>query len=781
MTQRTSNSAFLTVIDTAPLENVGWTARVLSERDFTSPIAEIHRYVGLGFTSDGNAEGGGRVQLAYDDRVFTDPLPSGETASIVEQEALWQILEDGQVRFEFLAEDIAEDILLPNDGGRITQIAGRGTGLVLEWAKVLPEGMPNPTSTERVFSMHPMAAWHALFLEAQADGYLTWVTPLFNAAEDSAGNPWGAVQELTVSSGTSLLTLLIRWAEANDLTWKMLPGFKLFVQQGGGNHREAEVVFTQHRAQAEHKRSISRREIANTVYVDSGDHGIAIASSSDSQTKWRKRATWVSAGEASDDASRSIVAGANLELVRNQKSSRTVKVPADRAGRKPFDNFDVHDWITIELEDGASESGSNRVVAISLNIGDSLVPEVELTLQSRVEARALRLQRALDRLGAESTPSQSSTPIPVSKFIPTFELGELDDVDLTGLADGDGIFFDQASGLFKPGSGGATGLYVGVNAQTGTTYTPVLSDIGKMVTLDNAAEVVVTLPADAVTAFPVGARVDFTLLSEGGGSFLAGAGADADGTPSTTFRDQYSTAHVVKIAADTWIVGGDLGGATDPGGDTYYDEVMADSPAFYYPLDDVSTPTDATGNTTAAIDTGALGAAGIGDGATSWQGASGGGRDGGIHVDTSGLANPTAYTFEAIAIRDDATKQYAVLAWEGVMLIRVTAAGLLSVFTGNSWADQIGSSYAIPSSLGIHHYAVTWDGTTARVYLDGAEVASEAVAAGAMTPSLTHFGIGSRDSTSDNDWDGRIAGVAYHTTALSAARILAHAEAAGVA
>lgn len=102
------------------------------------------------------------------------------------------------------------------------------------------------------------------------------------------------------------------------------------------------------------------------------------------------------------------------------------------------------------------------------------------------------------------------------------------------------------------------GQYVTVNAQTGTSYTPDLDDIGALVTLSNTSPITVTLPQDSDEAFPVGSRVDFAGINTGLVTFAAGSGATASGTPSLVTRARYSAATAVKIAADTWLVVGDL-------------------------------------------------------------------------------------------------------------------------------------------------------------------------------------------------------------------------------
>lgn len=102
------------------------------------------------------------------------------------------------------------------------------------------------------------------------------------------------------------------------------------------------------------------------------------------------------------------------------------------------------------------------------------------------------------------------------------------------------------------------GLYAGVNAQTGTSYTPVLADVGKLVTLSNTGAITVTLPQDSDLAVPVGGRIDFAGINTGLVTFQAGSGATVNGTPSLVTRARYSAATAVKIAANTWLVVGDL-------------------------------------------------------------------------------------------------------------------------------------------------------------------------------------------------------------------------------
>ena len=95
-----------------------------------------------------------------------------------------------------------------------------------------------------------------------------------------------------------------------------------------------------------------------------------------------------------------------------------------------------------------------------------------------------------------------------------------------------------------------------INAQTGTAYTLVLADAGKLVTLDNGAAITLTVPPNSSVAFPVGTRVDLAGIGVGIVTIAAGSGVTVNGTPSLVFEDRYSSASLVKLATDTWLAVG---------------------------------------------------------------------------------------------------------------------------------------------------------------------------------------------------------------------------------
>lgn len=96
-----------------------------------------------------------------------------------------------------------------------------------------------------------------------------------------------------------------------------------------------------------------------------------------------------------------------------------------------------------------------------------------------------------------------------------------------------------------------------LNAQTGTTYTLALTDNGRLVTLNNAAAITVTVPLNATVAFPTGAIVNLQQIGAGQVTVAGAAGVTLNGTGTKT-RAQWSAASLVKTATDTWTLIGDI-------------------------------------------------------------------------------------------------------------------------------------------------------------------------------------------------------------------------------
>ncbi len=99
---------------------------------------------------------------------------------------------------------------------------------------------------------------------------------------------------------------------------------------------------------------------------------------------------------------------------------------------------------------------------------------------------------------------------------------------------------------------------VAINAQTGTTYTTVLSDQSKLVTLNNASAIALTIPANSSVAYPVGTQIDLSQFGAGQVTVAGAGGVTVNSASGLKLRAQYSSASCVKVATDTWLLVGDL-------------------------------------------------------------------------------------------------------------------------------------------------------------------------------------------------------------------------------
>lgn len=105
-------------------------------------------------------------------------------------------------------------------------------------------------------------------------------------------------------------------------------------------------------------------------------------------------------------------------------------------------------------------------------------------------------------------------------------------------------------------------INLGINAQTGTTYTTVLADNGKLVTLSNASAIAVTIPPNSSVAYPVGAQINMAQLGAGQVTVSGGSGVTIVSTGGTASapkaRVQYSTLTAVQTSTDNWLIIGDI-------------------------------------------------------------------------------------------------------------------------------------------------------------------------------------------------------------------------------
>lgn len=95
------------------------------------------------------------------------------------------------------------------------------------------------------------------------------------------------------------------------------------------------------------------------------------------------------------------------------------------------------------------------------------------------------------------------------------------------------------------------------NAQA-ASYTLVLSDRNKIVEMGVGTANTLTVPPDSTVLFPTGTHITIIQTGSGQCTVTQGSGVTINATPGRKLRAQWSGATLIKRAADTWVLIGDL-------------------------------------------------------------------------------------------------------------------------------------------------------------------------------------------------------------------------------
>lgn len=118
------------------------------------------------------------------------------------------------------------------------------------------------------------------------------------------------------------------------------------------------------------------------------------------------------------------------------------------------------------------------------------------------------------------------------------------------------ITFSRSGNVGAQGSTGSFATAQSITTDVSTSYRLVLGDAGKLVTLSNASPIVLTVPANATTAFSTGTRIDFVTLGAGAVTVTPETGSVNIYSPAGTLATsaQYERGLLEKIDTNTWIV-----------------------------------------------------------------------------------------------------------------------------------------------------------------------------------------------------------------------------------
>jgi hypothetical protein len=106
-------------------------------------------------------------------------------------------------------------------------------------------------------------------------------------------------------------------------------------------------------------------------------------------------------------------------------------------------------------------------------------------------------------------------------------------------------------------------IYLSINSKT-ASYTAVLADADKLVTMTVAGANVFSIPTNSTVPFPIGTRINVAQFGAGTTTISAVTPAtttvvSAGAAPAAPYmRVQYSSATCIKTGTDTWFIVGDI-------------------------------------------------------------------------------------------------------------------------------------------------------------------------------------------------------------------------------
>jgi hypothetical protein len=89
-------------------------------------------------------------------------------------------------------------------------------------------------------------------------------------------------------------------------------------------------------------------------------------------------------------------------------------------------------------------------------------------------------------------------------------------------------------------------------------YTLVLGDAGKLIRCTKATSMTILIPTNAAESYSIGQRVDIMQYGAGQVTVSPDTGVTLRSTPTNKLRATYSSASIIKIGTNEWVLAGDL-------------------------------------------------------------------------------------------------------------------------------------------------------------------------------------------------------------------------------
>lgn len=208
-----------------------------------------------------------------------------------------------------------------------------------------------------------------------------------------------------------------------------------------------------------------------------------------------------------------------------------------------------------ELTEETSPQGADLLALVDDVSGTPTTKKVTVTnLMGQAPVQSVNTATGAVVLDADDIDDASTT----NKFVTAADITNLSNLSGTNTGDQDLSSYLQSvsAGDLTDGNFDGTaieGFDASLNDQTGTTYTLVSGDNGKVVVLNNASAVTVTVPS----GLGVGFNCSFVQKGAGQVSFSASGTTIYNRQSHTKINGQYGVASLVAYATDTFVLAGD--------------------------------------------------------------------------------------------------------------------------------------------------------------------------------------------------------------------------------
>lgn len=247
--------------------------------------------------------------------------------------------------------------------------------------------------------------WLDQLHRAQARGTVPFVqTGALSASMDSFLNVWTDTNNVQLTNGTDLLSLLQGQATVVNASYIMQPGLRLQVgipalnQITLGTDRSSQVIFRDGMDCTSRTRTRARNQISNLMAVINADGRTVTADNATSVSEYGQREAWLQAAMQVTTNDLDAVASAGVQESSAEVLSYTLQITPYLGGRTVFTGFDVGDFVGLERPD-FSAVDKVQVAAIAVSVTTDGAETHELTLVSYIQWLQEQLTFIATKLG----------------------------------------------------------------------------------------------------------------------------------------------------------------------------------------------------------------------------------------------------------------------------------------------------------------------------------------------------------------------------------------------